>query len=218
MSEHESQSGSWSLGRTIALVVAIGFLAGAIGYVVGRGTDSSASAVDVGFYTDMRTHHEQAVEMSLIQLENGDSPIVKGFAREIATAQSYEIGLMDAGLAKMGEPLERPAVAMEWMGMPVPYEEMDGLATAEQMAEFRETTGRAADEMFLEIMSVHHVGGIHMALYAVEHGSDEDLRELAARMARVQIAEIEEYRMTVDQLGLDAHIPVFDESDEHDGH
>ena len=49
-------------------------------------------------------------------------------------------------------------------------------------------------------MGEHHLGGVHMAEYAAEHGSDPQIRELAARMARNQRIEAKEYEAQLQRL------------------
>lgn len=63
-----------------------------------------------------------------------------------------------------------------------------------------------ADALFLELMAEHHRGGIHMADYAADNASDPGARALAARMARNQAIEVNEYARTAERLGLDVDI------------
>ena len=53
-------------GQVVALSLALLFLAGSIGFVIGGrgGSDEDPSAAELGFLTDMIIHHEQAVSMS----------------------------------------------------------------------------------------------------------------------------------------------------------
>lgn len=199
-----------SYPKVAILVVVCALAAGALGWVLGErsGSPSSAgSAVDEGFVVDMRTHHQQAVEMALIQLGNGTEPEVHAYAREILVRQNVELGLMAAALQRWGIPTDRrPDTAMAWMEMPVPVAEMPGLASEEQMAAFRAAEGREVDRLFLDLMAEHHHGGVHMADYAAEHGDDEHLRSLARSMASIQAMEIGELAATARRLDLDAEI------------
>jgi uncharacterized protein (DUF305 family) len=56
--------------------------------------------------------------------------------------------------------------------------------------------------LFLTLMIDHHRGGVHMASYAAEHAGDEDVRQLAARIARNQEMEIEELEVAGARYGL----------------
>jgi uncharacterized protein (DUF305 family) len=98
---------------------------------------------------------------------------------------------------------------MDWMGTGVPYEEMPGLATEEQMAALRDARGAEADALFLELMAEHHRGGIHMATYAAENARTDDVRDLAAAMVAIQSVEINEYRDTAQRQDLDADIEPY---------
>jgi uncharacterized protein (DUF305 family) len=179
--------------RVLALVAALCFLAGSVGYVLGRGRPPGEGSADVGFLHDMLRHHEQAVELANLELSNGSIPDVRSFAREILLFQSYEIGLMDAQLQDWGYRREDPPdTAMAWMGHSTDPDAMLGMATPEQVEALREAEGREADALFLDLMQAHHRGGVQMAAAAEDLVRDDDVRELAARIASVQRTEIEE--------------------------
>ena len=179
--------------RTVAVAAALCFVTGSFGYLLGRGRPPSAESADVGFLHDMLRHHEQAIDLSAIELANGEIADVQSFARETLLFQSYEIGLLDAQLDEWGyEREEPPATAMGWMGHEVVPDAMPGLATDEQVQAFRDAEGRDADARFLDLMQAHHRGGVEMAEAAVDLVRDDDLRALARRIASAQRSEIEE--------------------------
>ena len=179
--------------RVIVLVTACAFLAGAAVYFVENRPVSSAS-VDAGFYRDMIFHHDQAVEMSLIELGAGEDPVVRRFAQEIVLFQRYEIGRMDEQLRQWGIGHHDDGdTAMAWMDAPVPVREMPGLATDEQMDALRAACGAEADELFLDLMAEHHRAGALMAEHAADHADDDGVRDLARVMARNQSIEINEF-------------------------
>jgi uncharacterized protein (DUF305 family) len=196
--------------RVAVVAVAVAVLAGGIGYLVGRRQDvPAADSADVGFYQDMISHHEQALQMAAIELASGSDPTIRSFAREILQFQSYEIGLMRQQLANWGiEPGERPDEAMAWMGDPVPVEEMPGLATEEQIDALRRSEGAETDELFLELMAAHHIGGVAMTDEAATLVDRDDVRRLASTMARNQAIEVNEFRELAGRLGLDVEVPV----------
>ena len=197
--------------RVAALVLVVALLVAGVTYWLTRpDTPGNPTAVDTGFVLDMRTHHQQAVEMALIELGNGENPVVMGFAREILVRQNVELGLMAAELDDWGiDGATRPDTAMDWMGHGVPYEEMPGLASDDQMAALRDASGTDADARFLELMAEHHRGGIHMAEYAAAHARTDDVRELAATMVAIQGVEINEYRDTAQRQDLAADIAPY---------
>ncbi len=214
----EGPGGGHSWVRLVVVAVVFCWLGGAIGWSIAqRGDTTEASAVDAGFYLDMIAHHEQAVEMALVQLGNDGDPTVAGFAREIVIFQQYEIGRMDEALRRWGvERDDRGDTAMAWMGMAVPVDSMPGLAGNDEFDELRASTGPDADALFLELMADHHRGGVHMAAYAADNATDPGVRALATRMERNQSIEINEYRSTADRLGLDVDIDPIDVADHHE--
>lgn len=200
---------SW--GRVAVLALATAFLGLAVGIFLSRDQPPAEDSVDVGFYQDMLTHHQQALSVANAAAEYGDDPVVRSFAREILTFQSQEIGVMRQTLIDWGyDPTERPDEAMGWMGMPVPVDEMPGLLTDEQVDEMLAARGADADRLFLDLMAEHHRGGLHMAEYAQENASDEGVRRLAGIIARGQAQEINEYRRHADTAGIDVDIPPAD--------
>ncbi|HEY8523649.1 MAG TPA: DUF305 domain-containing protein [Acidimicrobiales bacterium] len=196
---------SW--GRALALAAALAFLGFAVGVLVSDDDPPGEGSVDVGFYRDMILHHEQALSMASLELAHGENQTVRGYAREVLTFQSFEIGVMRQTLEGWGHAPSSPSdEVMAWMDMPTPADDMPGLASDAEMDELADARGRASDELFLELMARHHRGGLHMAEYAAEHADDEGVRELAARMARNQTQEISEYRITARDLGFDIEI------------
>ena len=194
--------------RVIAVIVALGFLAGAVGYLVGvRSSKTPTSAVDVGFMIDMSEHHDQAVRMALMELAHGQDPTVRGFAQDVLLFQRSELGAMGVLLDEQGAvrpDLDPDRSAMAWMNMATPSGAMPGMATEEQLARLEAARGLDADRLFLELMSAHHEGGLHMAEYAADHGSDSRVRALAARMAKYQEIEVREYTVQSERLGAGA--------------
>ena len=180
------------------LVLALLYLAGSLGYVLGSrpaGRPGKGS-VDARFLYDMIAHHEQAVTMSGLALGNGGERAVRLLAREILSSQSYEMGLMDQQLADWDLPAENPTSrAMDWMGVPVEAGQMPGRASDVELAGLAAARGRDADALFVTLMQDHHRGGVHMAEYAAEHAGSTFVRTLAERMARnqrIEIGELEE--------------------------
>lgn len=188
-----------------ALVAALLFLAGAVGYVIGsRSSVRPSSAVDVGFLIDMSEHHDQAVRMALMEMAHGEDPTVRGFAQDVVVFQRSELGSMEVLLAdhRRSRPdLDPDRPAMAWMSMSTPAGSMPGLATDEQLAQLEAARGAESDRLFLELVTAHHVGGVHMAQYAADHARDPKVRALADRMARYQSVEVREYAQRAARLG-----------------
>jgi uncharacterized protein (DUF305 family) len=189
------------------LAAALVFLGIAIGMVVARDRPPGEGSVDVGFLQDMLTHHDQALGVATLVVANGEDPTVRSYAREILIFQGYEIGVMSQMLDDWGHTRsDRSDQAMAWMDMPVPVEQMPGLLTDEQLDQLQDATGAELDALFLDLMADHHRGGLHMAEYAFGNAGDDDVRELAARIARNQAGEINEYRAVAERNRYDIDI------------
>ncbi len=190
--------------RAAALALALAFLGGAVGYLVGtRSSATPSNAVDIGFLQDMADHHDQAITMALETYNRTQDPVIRGFAQDVLLFQRYELGQMDAYLAdhraaRAGFDPQR--TTMSWMGMGTPLESMTGMASREDMTALGHATGSDLDRTFLELMTAHHEGGVHMASYAALHAADPKVRALADRMAKFQATEINEYRQYRDGM------------------
>jgi uncharacterized protein (DUF305 family) len=190
-------------GRLIVLVAALLFLAGVVGYRIGRPEPPGAGSADVGFLQDMIVHHQQAVVLSFPAASNATDAVVRSFAKEIIALQQYEMGLMTAWLEDWGHPRENPdGRSMVWADMSHPKEFMPGMATEADIDRLHAAKGVEVDEQFLRLMIHHHVGGVAMAESVLERGNDSDVRELARRIIRTQQTEITEMQFARQRIGL----------------
>ncbi len=196
------------------LKVVLGFLvaamlAGAFGAaaVWALGADDPAeqpmNAVDVGFLRDMLVHHEQALLISNIYLDERPDSGVAPYAREVLLYQQREIEWMNGWLADEGYSVGEPdRTAMEWMDEPVPVSEMPGMQSQERLDQLDAATGEDADRLFFRMMGDHHLGGIHMGDHAALNGARQEIMDFAASVARNQRIEIVEYQGAYERLGL----------------
>jgi len=155
------------------LAIAVAVLCGALGWLIGNNRATpDPNAVDIGFLQDMRTHHEQAVILGLYYLALDDTdPDLRVIAREIVFGQSIDIGRMIQLLRIYGATETNESdTAMTWMNEPTPNDRMPGLASEADIDKLRASSGKEADQLFVDLMSAHHEGGIHMAEYALDHG------------------------------------------------
>jgi uncharacterized protein (DUF305 family) len=204
----EGDAAPWwhSPWRLLVMAVALLFLGGAIGYYVTSRSDAppGASSVDVGFLQDMRYHHDQAVQMSLAYLEKpaaNQDPVLRTIASEILLGQQLEAGAMVQLLHDYGQPdSNESGVGMAWMSMPVPIAQMPGMATTDQLNALSAATGPAADRLFAQLMIDHHLGGIDMAEYAVDHVKEKAVRVLAQSDVKSQQSDVTELRQILQRL------------------
>jgi uncharacterized protein (DUF305 family) len=179
----------------VTLIVTGAILAGMIGWMIGdSGSRIEHNDVDTGFLQDMRVHHEQAVAMGIIYRNLPDTdPGLRTVARQIVIGQSLEVGRMVQLLRSFGETeVNEGDTSMRWMGMVGGADDMPGMASDDDLDELGRLDGRAADELFVELMTAHHLGGIEMAEFATENAANEEVRLMAQAMASSQTEEIGE--------------------------
>ncbi len=177
----------------LTLIVTAAILAGMLGWMVGDSRSRvEHNDVDTGFLQDMRVHHEQAVLMGIIYRNLPDTdPGLRTVARSIVTGQSIEVGRMIQLLRSFGEgEISEADSPMIWMGMVGGHSSMPGIASDEDLDELGRLSGPAADELFVDLMTAHHLGGIEMAEFAAENAVNDEVRLMAASMASAQRGEI----------------------------
>lgn len=189
----------------MAAIVVIGLFAGAAIWALDGDNEPAApmNAVDVGFLHDMLDHHEQALLISNLYIDNNPDGDAVPYAEEIIMFQTRDMGWMRDWLADEGyTPGEPDRIAMQWMNEPVPVAEMTGMQTPERLAELADANGADADRLFFEIMTDHHLGGVHMADHATANGARQEIIDFAKSVSRNQRIEVVEYEGAVRRLGL----------------
>ncbi|MEV2243279.1 DUF305 domain-containing protein [Streptomyces sp. NPDC049970] len=159
----------------------------------GSASAPAEGSADVGFARDMSVHHQQAVEMSFLVRDRTDDEDVRRLAYDIINTQANQRGMMLGWLESWDMPKSSERPPMEWMGHPATAADgalMPGMATDTQLDRLRAADGRSAEVVFLRLMTVHHRAGADMARAAAGSASTDEIRELAAGMARAQESEI----------------------------
>ena len=186
----------------VTMVVTAAILAAMTGWMIGdAGGQPRHNEVDTGFLQDMRLHHEQAIFMGFVYRELPDTdPELRTIAASIVQGQSLEVGRMVQLLRSFGEDEARnlDETAMTWMGMVADSTSMPGMASEDELDALIASSGDAADELFVELMTEHHVGGIEMAEFASEQAANEEVQLMAASMASAQRGEIAEMAGLID--------------------
>lgn len=188
----------------IALGLSMLILGAGIGYYFG---DSSATPktnkVDIGFLQDMRYHHDQAVQMAYYYQTSvvDPHPRLNIIAEEILLSQQLENGRM-VQLLRSFRAVEAndTGTAMAWMGHAMPIDEMDGLASQSELDSLAAASGDEASRIFATLMIKHHNGGVAMANYAIENGSNSDVINMAKSMVKGQQAEVSQLQAILDSL------------------
>ncbi|MBV1944879.1 DUF305 domain-containing protein [Streptomyces sp. BV129] len=190
-----------------AAVLAV-LAAGAGGYAAGGDGDSvavrvpGAESADAGFARDMAVHHQQAVEMSYLVRDRTGDEEVRRLAYDIAQTQANQRGMLLGWLDLWGLPKVSAKPPMTWMGMGdmPPGQDgalMPGMASNSDLRKLGSLEGRAAEVFYLQLMTEHHKGGVHMAEGCVARCAVGPERRLAQGMVDAQRSEI---RLMADML------------------
>ncbi len=139
------------------------------------------------FATMMIPHHQQAIDMSELALSNSTNQDVRKLAQQIIDAQAHEIEQMQAWIDGHGHEVHGD-------------HEMAGMASEEDMAKRATLESPEFDELFLNLMIVHHEGALDMV--SMLDGTEEpEAKELAKHIVEVQKAEIALMNQLLQQLG-----------------
>ncbi|MGB3166961.1 MAG: DUF305 domain-containing protein [Alteraurantiacibacter sp.] len=153
-----------------------------------RVADNGFIQADVNFMQMMIPHHQQAVTMSqLVEGRTTNAQIIEAAGRILAS-QDGEINFMRDWLMERGAPVEMDH-SMHGAG----HMDMQGMATAQQLAALRAASGEEFDRMFLQLMTEHHRGAIAMLEDLAQvrgSGADPVLWEFAVGIYQDQSAEI----------------------------
>lgn len=206
-----------------AVLLTVGLFAGAL---LDNDAETSApgeGSVDVGFSRDMREHHAQAVEMSVLVREATDDPEIRALALDILLTQQQQVGQMYGWLAAWDIPQVSSSPPMGWMPAADNRDEgidgmtnqghgsmnmgdegpdaMPGMASEAQLAELAQARGERAERIYLQLMIPHHRAGVAMAQYAVERATEPQVRRLAQSIVASQTAEIQVLTSMLDSRG-----------------
>ncbi|MFE7898509.1 DUF305 domain-containing protein [Streptomyces sp. NPDC057424] len=182
-------------GAAAAALVATGAITYAVAGDDGSGRTPSAESADAGFARDMAVHHQQAVEMSYIVRDRTEDEAVRRLAYDIAQTQANQRGMMLGWLDLWGLPKVSSEPPMTWMDMGgmASGEDgalMPGMATNSEMKKLGELSGKQAEVYFLQLMTDHHKGGVHMAEGCADKCAVGVEKRLAQGMVDAQQSEI----------------------------
>jgi uncharacterized protein (DUF305 family) len=134
---------------------------------------------DKAFIDAMVPHHEGAVDMAKVALQNAQHEQIKRLARDIVGAQEAEI-------KKLGEIREREFGSAESpSGMSDMDMQMMGMTDPQKLAK-----QRPFDRAFIDAMIPHHESAIAMANVALEESENGEIRNIARDIVSAQKREI----------------------------
>lgn len=198
------------VGVLVALALLAGLTIGAT-LVARPGTATPGdTSVEAGFSRDMQAHHAQAVELAVLVRDRSDDPVLRAIALDVLTLQQQQIGQMAAWLRLWGLPAASSTGSMAWMSDGAhghggatggALSDMPGWVAADDMERLRGLTGVEAERLFLDLMIAHHVGGVDMARYAVEHARHPEVVRLAQGIVDAQTRETVVLQDLLDERG-----------------
>lgn len=176
---------------TLLLVAAI-VLVACGGDDASEGASAQSRKIDQAFARAMVPHHESAVEMAEMALDEAERPEIKRLAREIISAQESEIAQMKRAHQRIfGSPLKPNPMSHAELGLSPEEAGMDmDMAMLEDAKDF--------DREFIDMMIGHHRAAIRMARVELARGGDAELKKLAQSIVDAQtkeIGEMESWRM-----------------------
>ena len=138
---------------------------------------------DERFIDAMVPHHQGAISMAEVALENAEHPELLQLAENVISTQQAEIeelrAIKEQEFGTSEVPMQMGPEEMEMMEMEDPAE------LANQ---------RPFDEAFINAMIPHHESAIEMAQVALAESANPTIRDLAGRIVEDQTREIEQMR------------------------
>ena len=154
------------------------------------GMDASELVMENGTYSDERfidamvPHHQGAIDMAQVALDNAQHPELRQLAQNIIADQQTEIDQLkfikqrEYGTSEV--PMEMSSQEMQMMGT---MQDPSELANANPF-----------DAAFIDAMIPHHESAIEMAQVAQENTSDPEIRDLAQGIVDAQQGEIQQMK------------------------
>jgi uncharacterized protein (DUF305 family) len=134
---------------------------------------------DKAFIDAMVPHHQGAVEMARVALENAEHEEIKQLSRNIISTQRDEIeelkAIKEQEFGTSEVPMDMSAQEMQMMSMTDP----DVLANKEPF-----------DKAFIDAMIPHHQSAIEMAQVAYRQSNNPEIKTLAEGIVEAQTREI----------------------------
>jgi uncharacterized protein (DUF305 family) len=162
-------------------------MAGMEGMDHGSGGMAFGMLMENGKYSDERfidamvPHHQGAIEMARVALENAEHEEITQLSKNIISTQQAEIeelkSIKQEEFGTSRVPMEMSQGQMQSMGMMDPQD----LANREPF-----------DKAFIDAMIPHHQSAIEMAQVALEESDNSEIRELAENIISAQQKEIEQ--------------------------
>lgn len=137
---------------------------------------------DCDFASMMIIHHQGAIDMSVVEVQNGTDADIKALAQNIIKTQKAEIDEMHVLL---NDVKINPEVEKSNKG-----EFSDEMKNMMQKMKGMSTTGNT-DKDYVTMMIPHHEAAVKMAKEQIANGKNEALKKMAQTMVEEQTQEID---------------------------
>jgi uncharacterized protein (DUF305 family) len=137
---------------------------------------------EIDFVKMMMMHHQGAINMANVELQDGKDDSLKRTAQKIINEQQAEIQQFNTILATLTVDNSDPAFTME---------QMDNMMKGGKTADVQLITGDI-DNDFATLMIIHHQSAIDNASAYLHHGNNTQIKTMANNIVSSQNMEIEE--------------------------
>jgi uncharacterized protein (DUF305 family) len=155
--------------------------------VVGSGQLTGA---DIMFLQMMIPHHQQAVDISNLALSKSKDAELLALATSIRDSQADEIIQMKQWLKDAGADIEMGHSMGDSMG---------GMLDESELAALKSATGSAFDRLWLQGMTGHHDGAIHMT-QMIEDAKNLTIKEFGQAVVTAQTAQIKQMELMLQRI------------------
>ena len=135
------------------------------------------------FLQEMIQHHRGGIEMAKLVSSHTQRPELQQFAAKMISMQQAEIEKMTGWLKEWHHDSPKEAANA------ASHQKMQS-----EMAKLQTRRDAAFDESFLDMMSQHHDSAVEMAEQAGTKATHDELKQLAAKMAKDQREEIKQLK------------------------
>ena len=149
--------------------------AGVSGATNAPAPDRSTVNFEIKFMTDMIDHHQMAIEMAEICVDQAVHEELRAMCRDIIAAQSQEIQRMQSWL-------------QQWYG--VSYQPTMKPGDEKMLERLASLSGAEFEIAFMEMMIKHHEKAIKEGEHCLDKAAHAELRQLCENIIATQSAEI----------------------------
>ena len=156
-----------------------------------KADSSNLTGADIMFLQMMIPHHQQAVDISNLALTKSKDPELLALATAIRDGQADEIVQMKQWLADAGASLDMGHSMGDSMG---------GMLNEQQLAALKNASGSTFDRLWLEGMTGHHDGALHMT-QMIEDATNPAIKKFGQDIVSLQTAQIEQMKEMLKRIG-----------------